>query len=470
MVERTLILLFAAAVVFEGTAKAQVLTTTTANASATSTTVEDLASGDDWSEFDDLDSPAALQSPTQNATDGSSLLSSVGLHGFVEGAAGGRVVRDGQSADELLLGESRGRLQVDLESDLVKAQLTLDFIGDAVSEDLEIDLRNAWVNLAIGRALTVRAGRQILTWGTGDFLFLNDLFPKDFQSFFIGRADEFLKAPSTSLRATLTFGTFGLDAVWTPIFEADRFITGERLSFFFFPEGQVIGPRSEQTPIRADVPSKTFKNGEYAARLYGQIAGWELAAYGYWGFFKQPLRFDPNAMTLSHPRLAVYGGSVRGALFGSIVNLEGAYYHSIDDEEGDDPFVPNSQLRLLAGFSSEVMPRFTVGLQGYLEYLLSHDTLLNNSPFPELEPEEVRVVLTVRLTFLALSDNLRLGFFGFFSPTEIDTYLRPTLTYRFTDAFEATAGGNVFFGDMDQTFFGQLEDNTNVYVRLRYSY
>ena len=29
---------------------------------------------------------------------------------------------------------------------------------------------------------------------------------------------------------------------------------------------------------------------------------------------------------------------------------------------------------------------------------------------------------------------------------------------------------NIFLGENDYTFFGQLEDNSNVYFRIRYSY
>ncbi len=465
MVERTLIYVLTLAALAEGTAwceaapPAHVLAMV---ASQTSTTIEDLSSGDEWADFDDQ------RSASKGRAD--QVFSRFALHGFVEAAGGGRILQDSRSADDFLLGESRGRLQVDMETSVAKAQLTLDFVGDVVTDALDVDLRNAWVDVSLGRTLTIRAGQQILTWGTGDFLFLNDLFPKDFQSFFVGRADEFLKAPSTSVRATLTLGGLGIDAVWTPFFAPDRFVTGERLSFFFLPTGERIGPRSEQTPIEGGRLRRTVNNGEQALRIFGSVGGWELAAYGYLGFFKQPVRFNQDTMTLDHPRLGVYGASVRGALFGSIVNLEGAFYHSYDDTSGSDPFVPNSQVRALAGFSSEILPRFTLGLQGYAEYLLAHKTLLDNSPFPALEPEELRLVITLRLNYLALSDNLKIGFFGFYSPTERDAYLRPTITYRIADSVEATLGGNVFYGDQQQTFFGQLENNSNVYARLRYSY
>ena len=41
-----------------------------------------------------------------------------------------------------------------------------------------------------GNAFDVKIGQQVLTWGTGDYVFLNDLFPKDYPSFFAGRSDD----------------------------------------------------------------------------------------------------------------------------------------------------------------------------------------------------------------------------------------------------------------------------------------
>ena len=48
-------------------------------------------------------------------------------------------------------------------------------------------------------------------------------------------------------------------------------------------------------------------------------------------------------------------------------------------------------------------------------------------------------------------------------------YWRPVISRKFSDAVTMTAGANVMTGDAD-TFFGQLEDNTNVYLRFRYSF
>ena len=57
---------------------------------------------------------------------------------------------------------------------------------------------------------------------------------------------------------------------------------------------------------------------------------------------------------MTFPRLAVLGASARGALAGGVSSVELGYYDSKDDRSGSDPFVRNSELRLLVGYEREV--------------------------------------------------------------------------------------------------------------------
>jgi hypothetical protein len=222
-------------------------------------------------------------------------------------------------------------------------------------------------------------------------------------------------------------------------------------------------------PLDAIAPAKQLEDGEFAARAYRNVKGYELALYGYKGFTKQPLAFDTTAAMPTFAELAVYGVSVRGNVLGGIANVEAAFHHSLDDEDGDDPFVPNSQLRTLAGYERELFANFTAGVQHYLELIQDHDALLANSPTPQFEPREARHTLTTRLTYRAMQQTLTLSLFGFVALEDEDFHLRPAVTRKWSDAVAVTIGGNVMAGD-EHTFFGQLEDNTNAYLRFRYSF
>lgn len=389
------------------------------------------------------------------------------IFGFAEALTSTRVVSDNSQSDELLLGEARFQLELRHQSNLESMTVKADFVADGVAREVTIDLREASIYTAPTAWFDLRAGRQVLTWGTGDLVFLNDLFPKDWVSFFAGRADEYLKAPSTSVRTGFYTGSFSLDLVWTPIFEPDRTITGRRMSYFSPFAGAIVGEGAIVDPLDPDL---RLRNSEGAARLNWGLGGLELALYGYAGFTKQPAAFDADAGRPTYGRLASYGFSLRNPLLGGIVNLEGAFHQSIDDGDGDDPFLPNSQLRGLLGFEHELVANWTLGLQYYVEAVLDHTALTANSPTPEFEPDQLTHRASLRLTGRVLRDDLMISVFVLGSPNDMDLYVRPSLDYRVTDALGLVVGANLMFGDEPHTFIGQLQHNSNAFGRLRYSF
>ncbi len=54
-------------------------------------------------------------------------------------------------------------------------------------------------------------------------------------------------------------------------------------------------------------------------------------------------------------------------------------------------------------------------------------------------------------------------------PQDEDAYLRPSLSYAWSDALTVAERANVLVG-ADATFFGQLESGSNAYLRVRYSF
>lgn len=386
--------------------------------------------------------------------------------GFIEGGLGTRVDDDERLDARNTLEEVRWRL----EAEWHPPATTLSFKGDAGYDRLDdgwfADLRELSVAFSPGGSTDVTVGRQILTWGTGDLVFLNDLFPKDFVSFFAGRDDQYLKAPSDAVRIAHYTPLVNIDFVWTPLFEPDEYLTGERFSFFSPLAGGIVAP---SPPFGAERPDESFANGEFAVRLYRTIESTEYALYGYRGFFKQPRALTPSLAPGFAP-LSAFGASLRRPAGPGLVNVEASYYDSRDDRDGADPLLPNDQFRLLAGYEWEAKPRFTVAFQYYLEWTLDHDELTASSPFPQWEPDEYRHLLTNRLTYRTNLDRYTWSLFTFFSASDEDFYLRPSFTYRASDRFTFVAGGNLFGGDADHTFFGQLEDGGNAYLRLTFNY
>ncbi|MBN2138433.1 MAG: hypothetical protein JW720_11560 [Sedimentisphaerales bacterium] len=401
-----------------------------------------------------------------DANDGSWFkLPPIEVHGFYEMRAGYRTRKDKYAKDMSIM---ENRFQLDLYSymDWGDIRVKGDFYGDLVEEQGSFDLREANVFFRPFKFMDMKIGRQILTWGTGDLIFINDLFPKDWQSYFIGRDNEYLKAPSDAVKIGLFGDWANLDIVYTPRFDPDRYIDGTRLSYWSSPMGSLAG---NNAIVRTDRPDRWFGDDEIAARLYKTIKNYEVALYGYRGFWKSPGGQNAAMNQAQFPDLNVYGASVRGPVGKGIGNIEAGYYDSADDRGGKNALINNSEMRYLAGYTQEIGRDLTLGLQYYVEQMLnfhSYKRALTAGP----ARDKYRHLTTIRLTKLLMNQNLRLSLFAYYSPSEKDAHLRPNIHYKVNDNLSWELGGNVFFGDYPNTFFGQFQNNTNIYTGWRYSF
>lgn len=396
------------------------------------------------------------------------------LTGFWELRAGLRIQDDPYQPD-VSIGETRLRLEMEKDWEDVNFKLTTDFLYDPVLDNHDIRLKESQGWLQLREAVfsfspvdfaDIKAGRQILTWGTGDLLFINDLFPKSWKAFFIGRDTEYLKAPTDAVKTSFYTEPVNLDLVYMPVFDSDRFIDGTRVSYW----NQTLSRRAgEGDGMNTDKPNEWFQDDELAWRLFKNLKGYELAFYGYRGFWKSPGGQDLSRRA-TFPALSVYGGSVRGQIGSGIGNVEAGYYDSEDDRKGDNPLINNNQFRALAGYEQEVASDFTAGFQYYLERMLDYGNYRRKLPSGVRPADQYRHVLTLRLTKLLMSQNLKLSLFTYYSPSDKDTYLRPQVHYKINDYWTAEVGGNVFMGEEDFTFFGQFEKNNNIYTGVRYSF
>ena len=386
------------------------------------------------------------------------------IHGFLELRAGCRMQNDPHEKDISVM-EARLQAELFTYTDWAEFKYKGDVWSDGVTEQGEYDSREAWFFSRPTNFLDIKIGRQILTWGTGDLVFLNDMFPKDWQSYFIGRDREYLKAPSDAAKISFFTGPVNVDVVYTPQFDSDRYIIGEYISYW----NEKLERRAGQDAIvTADKPDRWFQDDEIAIRIYKNINNYELALYGYHGFWKRPGGQTHSGVAV-FPDLNVYGFSARGQIGPGIGNVECAYYQSVDDESGSNPLVNNSEMRYLAGYTQDLARNFNASLQYYIEYMLDYsDYKASLSSGPARDRN--RHVITLQLTKFLMNQKLELSLSSYYSPSDEDAYLRPNIHYKYTDKLTLETGANIFSGEESHTFFGQFENNTNIYAAVRYSF
>lgn len=372
------------------------------------------------------------------------------------------------------LAESRLHIDTQFQAGLSNIAIKTDFIYDAaIHDELNLNKGTGWIDLREASLFfspnpftDLKVGRQIITWGTGDLLFINDLFPKDWNSFFLGRSQDYLKAPSDALKASLYSNYGNLDIVYTPQFDSDRYINGNRVSFYNANYGRRTG---RDVAITDEPRDDWFSEDEIAVRYSRFINSLELGLYYYNGYWKSPSG-QTLSQNLTFNSLAVYGASVRSAFYKGLANLELGYYDSQDDTDGKNMFANNSELRFLVGYEQELASNLTGSIQYYLEQMQDYDNYKKYLPAGSPKKNKNRHVLTTRLSKRLHQDRWIVSLFNFYSPSDSDGYLRLNISHKYSDNLSLETGGNWFYGHTDTSFFAQFENNNNAYISIKNSF
>lgn len=398
------------------------------------------------------------------------------IHGFGEFDFGGKLRSDTTEKDDYNLFEQRLQIKssyfIEGENYFsdkgASLNLKADFIADEYTEKGEAEIRELNLSLTPFDFMDAKLGRQVLTWGTGDYLFINDMFPKDYISFFIGRDDEYLKKPSDALKVSLYPKVANIDLIVIPHFTPNTITEGDRLSFFDPFLGGIAGSNSVRYLIK---PSTEFSNTEYAFRIYKNLGSNELAFYYFRGFDKNPRSYQNEAARqLYYEKLNVYGASIRGPFAKGIGNIEIGYNYSREDSNGDNRLIENSMFKTLFGYSKDLGNDMKIGFQYLYEQKLNYSNYLNNLLLGDYVFDEYRHLFTNRITKLYKNQTVRLSLFTFYSPSDKDGYVRPSASYDITDHWKLSFGGNFPWGEDDITEFGQMKKNRNIFIRVRYSF
>ncbi|MDD5725631.1 MAG: hypothetical protein PHX28_05750 [Candidatus Omnitrophica bacterium] len=401
-----------------------------------------------------------------------------GWHGFAEGAFGGVLSKnDPVKHSGYNLAEERLQLknQYNFEGEdlLSRWQGVFRFKGDFTLDEYfagrtDFELREANFSFTPVPLMDVKAGRQVLTWGTGDYLFINDAFPKDYVSFYAGRDDEYLKMPSDAVKISLYPEQVNIDFIVIPHFTPNNMPDGDRLSFYDSFQGGISGRDSERY---LEKPGHQGKNLEYAGRLYRNFGSTEAAVYLYRGFDKTARSYkNEAARELYYERQDIYGASLRGEFLGGIGNIEGAYLRSPEDPRGDNRLIENSSVRFMAGYEKDLGNDLKAAFQYYYEEMLDYPAYRRSLLPEDVVYDEYKHIITQRITKLYKNQTVKVSLFNFYSPSNQDGYLRFSVEYDITDQWKITSGVNIPWGVDDYTDFGQMKKNKNIYLRVRYSF
>lgn len=311
----------------------------------------------------------------------------------------------------------------------------------------------AWASASVD----LRVGRQLITWGRGDGLYISDRFcPFDYREMAAVEYDD-VRVPVGALRLRFLFPSSALEAVWLPV------------------SAYSLLPTGDNPWAVADLSG--YEDAQGGASLDRGAGGVRWSAY--WGgldtsvFCSTVLQDSPSfaygagGLEFEYPRLYLAGADGTFGLGGATLRFEGAYLGGLRAALADySALADAAALRFLFGvdWSSGA---WSVSVQAYDSLLPGWDDSWSGSR------NEATATLDLSRTFLR--DTLDIGVTALCVLVERDWTgkasfaLRPSAEYAFTDAVSFSAGASLFFGDED-TAYGRYADNSHCYLKAAYRF
>jgi hypothetical protein len=343
----------------------------------------------------------------------------------------------------------------------IEARLTNPDIGD--DGDTHSRLLEGYATAHFDNA-DLRIGRQIVAWGRADGINPTDnLTPHDYTVMLPFEDDQ-------------RFGTTALKLDW-------YLSTEHTLTFFttpFFEPSKL--PLAPGVSFHDSRPTRTLGHSEAAIKFNktGGSLDWSVSYFHGYSLLPEIRPLPAGAgLELHYPEIDVVGADMARNFGRYGMRAEVAYIQT-EDNHGQDPVAINPYIYAVAGVDRTFLDNLNLNLQlvgrwvqhysdpeAVADPALRAIAIGNATAFGQ--QSRTSYGMTSRLSNKWFNDTLEAELLVFVNFDRTNSYLRPLMTYAFTDHLKATFGGEFYRGP-DGTFFGQLKRNQGVFSELRYSF
>lgn len=317
-------------------------------------------------------------------------------------------------------------------------------------------VREGVVDWAPGASLNLKLGRQILTWGVSDYLYVNDLFPKNYDSFFTGGGFDRMKEPVDGLRSAWHGGGLDVEAVVSRS-KADRMPDPGRFT-------------ATAMSASAFKPDDVNDSADVAVKVATNVRRMDWAAYlASFRSRERVYRMDGVGLREERPRLQHLGVSGTGNCMGGLSWVEAALRHSDTTEQNVvSRHYLGSSFKGILGHSQEVGSDLSVSAQLQVEAPTSYGRYKAQLAAGVAPLERVTSTLHLRVHGRWKNQTVGAGA-QVFVGNEGDSHFNPFVSWSPADGWTLEGGANVFNGKPD-TRYGAFKDDTNVYILGRFSF
>ena len=311
----------------------------------------------------------------------------------------------------------------------------------------------------------LRIGKQIVAWGRADGINPTDnLTPRDYVVLLPFDDDQ-------------RFGTTAvkLDTYLSPEHTLTVFATP-----FFEPSKVTLPVGSVKTS-----PARTLSNSELGLKL-NKVGDDSDGSISYFrGFSLLPdarvigsSGVEPT-LKLHYDRISVLGADFARNYGRFGFRGELAYVDTADDA-GTDPGVKNPYLFWIAGADRTFFENLNINVQFFQRRVRRYNNPANITDSTERlvaiqnaitggQQDRISNGISFRAGNKWFNDTLEAEIFAVVNVTRHDNFIRPLLTYTFSDHWKGTLGAELYRGAA-QTQFGNLKSNRGGFAELRYGF
>ncbi len=321
----------------------------------------------------------------------------------------------------------------------------------------------------------IKVGRQQVVWGKADGVFITDIVsPLNLTEFLLPDFDE-IRIGVIATKVDYYIGNSTLEAIWIPVFTPnERPLPGS----IWYVQPEFPAPASFDWSMAEIKPS--LNNSEIFGKFSMMTSNIDFEIMGAYTWDDNPSmhvqkQFGIDSITGTpiltglnitpqHHRLTVGGGSFSADIKGVVLRGEGAYYggkyFQTEDPMQEDALIQKDYLHYLVGLDFN-FGGLILSTQFIQQLILDYNDFIEN--------EKTVNTMTFLARYDLLRETLHLELFSYIGLTNGDALIRPRITYDFDDSFSIYLGSNIFVGNSNGQF-GQYDDNSMIYAKLKYSF
>jgi len=325
----------------------------------------------------------------------------------------------------------------------------------------QTELLESYMTLHFERA-DLRLGKQVIAWGRADGINpTGNLTPRNYRVLLPLEEDQ-------------RFGTWGsrLDLYLS------RALTFELFASTFFEPAQFPLPTGAAA-LESRVPGHSVHDGEVGVKLSKVSGDFDCSLSYYNGYSLLPaLIAAPAVIQLYYPRTQVLGADF-ARNFGRFGFRSEIAYTLPQRQANPDPNASRRRLFWVGGVDRTFFDNLNLNLQYFVRWTPGYEKPADLSDPRALSSAAVNALvggqergatpgITFRVSDQWLNDTLRAELLSFIDLARGDQYLRPLITYDFSDRIRFLLGANLYGGPRDSPF-GILKPDSGVFMELRFA-